>query len=510
MARSQNNNHLSAISEKTQEEKEIEFDVSFAVPTPAHVVDSSSKRSSNQATQRSTAKPRESRFLSHLGSPIFREPGWQQISAEPTDSRIDDAEDEINFRTLEWWQAGMIMIAETISLGILALPSVLATLGMVPGTVLIFGLGVLSTYTGYIIGQFRLVYPWVHSFGDAGAILFEPLHMGAFGREMLGGAQATFQIFTMGSHILTWTICLNTITDSATCTLIWSVVGLVVFWALDLPRTLKNVSYLSIASFLSIFSAVTITMVDVGIERPIGDASIAATRTLSFTTAFLSVSNITFAFAGHCCFFSFIDEFKDPTEWPKALLLVQICETTLYLIAASVIYCFAGPHVASPALDSASPTFKKIAWGVAIPTIIIAGVIYGHVAAKYVSMRIFGQSEHINKRTKTATFSWIGVTGAVWIIAWIIAESIPDFDNLLALISSLFASWFTYGLPGVMWLFLNHGQWFRDWQNTLLFCLNWLLFVMGGAICVLGLWSSGVAIAHDEGGGSWTCRSNAH
>lgn len=53
------------------------------------------------------------------------------------------------------------MIAETISLGILALPSTLGTLGMVPGIVLILGLGVLSTYTGYIIGQFRLVYPWV-------------------------------------------------------------------------------------------------------------------------------------------------------------------------------------------------------------------------------------------------------------------------------------------------------------------------------------------------------------
>ena len=92
-----------------------------------------------------------------------------------------------------------------------------------------------------------LIEAQVHSFGDAGEILFEPLHMAAFGRELLGGAQATFQIFTMGSHILTWTICLNTITNSATCTLVWSVVGLVIFWLFDLPRTLKNVSYLSIA-----------------------------------------------------------------------------------------------------------------------------------------------------------------------------------------------------------------------------------------------------------------------
>lgn len=50
----------------------------------------------------------------------------------------------------------MIMIAETISLGILSLPSVLATIGMVPGVILIAGLGILATYTGYVIGQFKM------------------------------------------------------------------------------------------------------------------------------------------------------------------------------------------------------------------------------------------------------------------------------------------------------------------------------------------------------------------
>lgn len=39
---------------------------------------------------------------------------------------------EIKYRTLQWWQCGMIMIAETISLGILSLPSAMAVLGLVP------------------------------------------------------------------------------------------------------------------------------------------------------------------------------------------------------------------------------------------------------------------------------------------------------------------------------------------------------------------------------------------
>lgn len=39
---------------------------------------------------------------------------------------------QVKYRTLQWWQCGMIMIAETISLGILSLPSAMAVLGLVP------------------------------------------------------------------------------------------------------------------------------------------------------------------------------------------------------------------------------------------------------------------------------------------------------------------------------------------------------------------------------------------
>ena len=44
----------------------------------------------------------------------------------------DETRSEVKYRTMHWWQAGMIMIAETISLGILSLPSVLAATGFVP------------------------------------------------------------------------------------------------------------------------------------------------------------------------------------------------------------------------------------------------------------------------------------------------------------------------------------------------------------------------------------------
>ncbi|KAL9109323.1 MAG: hypothetical protein Q9227_006078 [Pyrenula ochraceoflavens] len=422
---------------------------------------------------------------------------------------VEGDEEEINYRTLEWWQAGMIMIAETISLGILSLPSVLATVGMAPGIILILGLGVLATYSGYILGQFRLQYPWVHSFGDAGEIIFKPLGLPTFGKELFGWAQTIFQIFSMASHILTWTICFNTVTGSATCTMVWGVIALIVFWLFDLPRTLKKVSYLSISSFISIFAAVMITMIDVGVEKPIGSAKLSATQALSFQSAFISVSNIVFAFAGHACFFGFISELRDPRDFTKALILLQTSDITLYLIVAVVVYRYSGPEVKSPALGSAGSTAKKAAWGVAIPTIIIAGVIYGHVASKYIFVRIFRGTRHLVKRTKLSTIAWTLITLTLWVIAWIIAESIPNFNDLLALVSALFASWFTYGLSGVFWLFMNKGQYFANWKKACLTVSASFLFLVGGAVCILGLWTSGDAIHNASGGASWTCKSNA-
>jgi hypothetical protein len=158
-------------------------------------------------------------------------------------------EPEIHYKTCKWWQTGMLMIAETISLGILSLPSVLSKVGLIPGLILLLGMGMFATYSGYVMYQFKLEYPWVKSMADAGEVMLKPWGDAAkkFGREFGGAAQTTFLVFSMASHILTWTICFDILTDHAICNVIWGVIALVVFWLFDLPRTLRNMSHFSIA-----------------------------------------------------------------------------------------------------------------------------------------------------------------------------------------------------------------------------------------------------------------------
>ena len=162
----------------------------------------------------------------------------------------------------------------------------------------------------------------------------------------------------------------------------------------------------------------------------------------------------------------------------------------MYIIVATVIYRYAGQSVASPALGSTSPILRKIAYGVAIPTIVIAGVINGHVAAKYIYIRLFRGTDRMSKRTWGSFGIWALIVLFLWTIAWIIAEAIPVFNDLLGLISSLFASWFTYGLSGVFWLFMNRGKYFKNPRKSALTVLNALVFGIGATIVSLLLMPS--------------------
>lgn len=47
----------------------------------------------------------------------------------------------------------------------------------------------------------------------------------------------------------------------------------------------------------------------------------------------------------------------------------------------------------------------------------------------------------MSQRTWKSFGSWCVIILTLWIVAWILAESIPTFNDILGLIASLFASW---------------------------------------------------------------------
>ncbi|KAJ5085814.1 hypothetical protein N7532_010585 [Penicillium argentinense] len=420
----------------------------------------------------------------HKHEPAFEEENGLK-HGEVSDAFGNEEYAEIKYKTLKWWQCGLLMICESVSLGVLSLPSAVATLGLVPGVILIVGLGLLATYTGYNIGLMRERYPHIQNLADAGEIL-----LGSFGRELFGLGQFLFCIFVMGSHILTFRVMMNTVTEHGTCSIVFSVVGMVISLVLSIPRTMKGMTWISFASFLSIFSAVLITMISVGVEAT-PDRVIEATVQNNLYTAFQSVSNIVFAYCAHVAFFGLIAEMENPKDFKKSLFMLQGFEICLYLAASVVIYYYVGKD--------------KVAYGIAIPTIVGAGVVNGHIGLKYIYFRLCAKSDLIHQRNWKSVGLWLTLGVTCWVVAWIIAEAIPVFSNLNSLIAALFASWFSYGLSGIYWLHLNYGLWFAGPKKIALTILNVGIALIGLVLCVLGLYASGTAIHNDNSSASFTC-----
>lgn len=138
-----------------------------------------------------------------------------------------------------------------------------------------------------------------------------------------------------------------------------------------------------------------------------------------------------------------------------------------------------------------------------------AGVIYAHVAGKFIFLRLFGKTQHVAKRTTFGTVAWIMLMLGLWGLAFVIAESIPIFNSLLSLVAALFVSWFSYGIPGLMWLFLYRGQYFRDWKMMVGLVSNVFLVIVGIMFCSLGLWSTIESLVSSSKSKPWSCASNA-
>jgi hypothetical protein len=174
----------------------------------------------------------------------------------------------------------------------------------------------------------------------------------------------------------------------------------------------------------------------------------------------MSMSNILVSFTGHLAYFQVMAEMKQPRDFKKSLIATNAFMSSLYFIVAIVIYYYTGTSVGSPALSSASPLFAKIAYGVATPTIVVAGVIAGLLACKRIHDWFWRLYRHEAKVVYENSFrawsSWVAIVLIVWGLAFVLANVIPFFSPLLALIGAVSATWICLGFPAMMCMYMCH------------------------------------------------------
>ncbi|KAJ3539772.1 hypothetical protein NM688_g6317 [Phlebia brevispora] len=459
--------------------------------------------------------------MSDVEKASFEEPSTASVSdtggaEKVVDHQIAEEHDhEIKYRTCSWQKTAALLFSEYICLAILSFPWSYSVLGMAPGVIVTIAVAASVQYTSLILWRFCLKHPEVRDVCDIGKILFG-------GSQLAYNITALFfilnNIFIQALHCLVGAKLLNTLTNGrAACTVVWSLVTAVVCFFVSLPRPLAQMSALGLFSAITMGIAVLLSMIFAGVQdHPfgyiVGQVPLVTRLPVKGTTYVAGMSaflNITYTFVGQITLPSFIAEMKNPKDFPKALWAVTIAEVVVFTLCGAIVYNYVGnQYMTAPAFGSLALPYKKIAFSFAIPTIIFLGSLYASVSARFVFFRLFRNSKHRHSNTVIGWSVWAGIIAILWALAFVIAEVIPFFSDMLSLMSSLFDSWFGFVFWGMAYLTFYPGakKWAGFWRSfeTL---LNYAIILLGFYVLVAGTYTSVKSIIIDFNGQKvFSCR----
>ncbi|VZH90076.1 unnamed protein product [Fusarium fujikuroi] len=427
-------------------------------------------------------------------APILSQEGLNQDNARPTVAHDevfgDITEDGPNYRDVGWLGTSALMMKTQIGLGILSIPSAFHTLGLVPGLICLLVIGGITTWSDYIIGTFKLNHREVYGIDDAGGILF-----GRFGQEFLG--------------------------------ISFSLLAAIIVFLCASVRTLGRISWLAWVGVISLLAGVYVVTIAVSIQdRPSAAPKINLQHEWksdyqlyekpSFTEAMSALSTMVFAYAGTPLFFPITAEMRDPRHYTKAMLLCQSVATATYIIVGVIIYYYCGSYVASPALGSAGKTIKQVAYGLALPGLIVGATINAHVTGKYVFVRVLRGSRHLTANTLTHWATWLSLTFSAALLAYIIASAIPVFGSLVSLVGALLGTLQTFQPYGCFWLYDNWSAGKQEKSLKWVLMVVWSSFVIlsGTFLMVAGTYGSVIGVIDSykvsEGSAAFSCADNSN
>ncbi|KAK9851851.1 amino acid transporter [Penicillium brevicompactum] len=165
-----------------------------------------------------------------------------------------------NYRNVSWIGTTALLIKTQIGLGVLSMPKVFDTLGIIPGIVLLVVIAGMTTWSNWMIGVFKIRHPSVYGIDDVGRMLF-----GRFGFELFGAAYTLYWIFSGGSALLSISISFNALTDHGTCTAVFVAVAAIIAFTFSSIQTLGRISWLAWIGTACIIIAVFIVTIAVGL-----------------------------------------------------------------------------------------------------------------------------------------------------------------------------------------------------------------------------------------------------
>lgn len=375
----------------------------------------------------------------------------------------DEEGHQIKYRTCSWQHTTGLLLSEYIVLAIMSFPWSFSVLGLIPGLILTVFVACTVLYTGIIILDYCERFPHLKNVCDIGQHLFWGSKVAWYATAVCFIANNTL---IQGLHVLVGAKYLNTITNHSICSVGFTAIVAVISFVFSIPRTFSSLSKVGYFSAITMFISVILAIVFAGIQdhpakydgTPV-KYHLFAQKGTTYVDAMGACLNIVYTFVGQITYPQFIAEMKRPKEFKKVLWIVTICELIIFSLAGALIYVYVGnEYMTAPAYGSLERTFKIISFTFAVPTIIFVGSLYANVSSRFVFFNIFENSTHLYSHTKVGWLTWIGLLSLTWVGAFLIAELIPFFSDLLSLMSSLFDCWFGFVFWGVAYYRIKQNK----------------------------------------------------
>jgi len=157
------------------------------------------------------------------------------------------------------------MIKTMMGLGVLSIPSVFDTLGLIPGIICLIAIALITTWASIQIQHFKINHPSIYGVDDAGQMM-----VGRIGREILYaafivgkfvrpppvlGLISSAWIMVAGSGMISTSIALNAVSTHGTCSAVFTAVAAICTFLLASIRTLNKISWLAWIGTASILIA---------------------------------------------------------------------------------------------------------------------------------------------------------------------------------------------------------------------------------------------------------------
>uniref|UniRef100_A0A7S0LSH9 Amino acid transporter transmembrane domain-containing protein n=1 Tax=Coccolithus braarudii TaxID=221442 RepID=A0A7S0LSH9_9EUKA len=351
-----------------------------------------------------------------------------------------------------WQQTTLVVTAEVMGAGVLALPYAFSKLGWLLGVLSCTLFAATAIYAGVLLARVRnFMYPAAVSYADLAMQIVGP----------------RFSAFTKACCLSTWGLLLPYYLITANNALAGALGpalhicgwqrALLVVALLTVPlqmRDLHLISYAATLSTLSTFAVVGTASIALVIQAK-GKPTIYSTpllpdQSMTFLDLYGQFARIIFAYQGQSIFCEIMREMRDSRDFPRAVLIGNTLMMGVYLVFVVICNATDGTRVAPFIPDSLDGITKVAVNAFIVYITTVAYVITGQPLHRAIHKALSPST--VDARGVAAALPWLAITTSTLLLAYLVANAVPFFSDFQGLLGALTGAPIVFGWPAFFFL----------------------------------------------------------